>query len=59
MMKLMLLTLTLVGFEIQDNLATSIPIYDCQDGNKCIVDRQCGQYGKCINRPLTGIYLPG
>ena len=59
MMKLMLLTLTLVGFEIQDNLANYFPIKDCQDGNKCIVDSQCGQDGKCTNRPLTGIYLPG
>ena len=53
MMKLLLLAMIFVGFEIQDNLATSEMTYlkigkDCWDTNKCLLDKHCGQNGKCL-----------
>ena len=54
MMKLLLFTMIFAGFEIQNNLATSIPMKtreDCWDMNKCLLDEHCGQYGKCFIDP--------
>ena len=75
-MKLMLFALVFAAFEIQDNLAKTMKInQDCWDDNKCNLDKQCGQAGKCIQAagercgldgkcvpiPLNGVYpsLPG
>ena len=53
MMKLLLFAMIFVGFEIQDNLATSEMTNmkirkDCWDTNKCLLDKHCGQNGKCL-----------
>ena len=67
-MKLMLVTLILVGFEIQDNLATSAPRFcyveeKCYDEPKdcnffkysvCETDDQCGEGGECSFRNHGG-----
>ena len=47
MIKVMLFALVFAGY--QDNLAkTSLTYQDCWDENKCNLDKQCGQAGKCI-----------
>ena len=73
MMKLMLFALVFTGFEIQENFAKTMKInQDCWEENKCNLDKQCGQAGKCIEAtlercgldgkcvviPLTGVYPP-
>ena len=40
MMKLLLLAMIFVGFEIQDNLAD-----DC---STCLLDKHCGPNGECL-----------
>ena len=60
MMKLLLFTIIFAGFEIQDNLATSEMTdmktrEDCWDMNKCLLDKHCGQNGKCLMDP----WVPG
>ena len=59
MMKLLFFTLIFVGFEIQDNLATSEMAnmkirQDCWDMNKCLENKHCGQNGKCLMDPRPG-----
>ena len=46
-----------VGFEIQDSLATSEPMEirkDCWEKNKCLLDKHCGQNGKCLIGSISG-----
>jgi hypothetical protein len=59
-MKLMLFALVFAAFEIQDNLAKTMKInQDCWDDNKCNLDKQCGQGGKCIQATGVNSSLPG
>ena len=56
MLKLVIMTLILAGFEIQDNLASldkmpsiiNRPIQDCWDGNRCLTSSDCGKEGTCV-----------
>ena len=53
MQKLLLIALVFTGFEFQENSAgNSIGIQDCWDGNKCNMDKHCGENGKCISSTL-------
>ena len=55
MQKLILLGLFLSCFEIQNVLGTSPPPFqDCWDGNKCLLDNQCGINGKCLTMMNAG-----
>ena len=53
-MKFLFMTLVLIGFEIQENLAEwpmppPPPVRDCWDGNKCRRDQHCGEKGMCLH----------
>ena len=53
MQKLLLIALVFTGFEFQENSAeNSIGIKDCWDGNKCNLDKHCGEKGKCTPSTL-------
>ena len=60
MQKLILIALVFTGLEFQENSAgNSIGIKDCWDGNKCNLDKQCGEKGKCISSTLDSRNIAG
>jgi hypothetical protein len=60
MQKLLLIALVFTGFEFQETSArNSIGIKDCWDGNKCNLDKHCGEKGKCISSTLDSRNIAG
>ena len=60
MQKFLLISLVFTGFEFQENYAeNSIGIKDCWDGNKCNLDKHCGEKGKCISSTLDSRNIAG
>ena len=60
MQKLLLIALVFTGFEFQETSArNSIGIKDCWDGNKCNLDKHCGEKGKCTPSTLDSGNIAG
>ena len=60
MKKLFLIALFFTGFEFQENSAgNSIGIQDCWNGNKCNLDKHCGEKGKCTPFSLDSRNIAG